>query len=768
MKKKVSYLGFQGAKALAIIILILIIPFAGKSIFKSPVKNAPRITRIVSMDRWIDLSWKYEGNASGGFAVALSPDGRDFKTVEIVGPSSRSASVYVDSLARSIVGFRGQLHLRVAELSEEGIPLQWSETSKVRPEMPGDIEAEVRKKFDYSENVSSYNANDPINTVIYNEKQKQWQRVDAIKMFADLLKSAASTQGPHDFTIPPGIYRVQPDQMVLKNVKNFIIHAPDVEIIVDSDSSGAVFVFRNCSDITLTGSKKKENKSQLKDGSCLIIDSEQLPMSVTRILACDYEKQTIDVEVLPGYVTDLPLKERMIAYSPQGRMLNVVQMGWQDLTNLGNRRFRLKSRSLGDPKNVKSVLLPGNLLVLHINPQDKRSTHSVYSNQGCRNMCFESIRVYSGGGAPADHGTAGQTIYRNWRLLPKPGTNRLPITSGLGQFSKNGGTFLFEDCEFGPHLDDGINLLSGMSVMGRQEGPRQIVVTGWQKPTPGSLLTFYDFFKWEKFGERKVIEVKEIEDTAVRKLVNTFYASHRMVQNAKKAFRVTLDRDLQLKDFSMVIHSDYRADSIIVRGCLFRDQLAQIMLLQGAKYGLIENNLLLRSTGGGVSAQFAQYWWEGPMPSNFMIRNNVIRDNPVSAAVNGFAGNGSIAVFAGTKYPTCERLLSNFRIEGNLIINPSVYGIVVRNTDQVVIRYNRIINPGANHFEGIYNGKPVSELQAAICLEAVSHALVTDNTIVFRNNYCQRAILTDSCTNAATLKVERNREIHEESQHGEK
>ena len=768
MKKEVSFLGIQGAKALSIIILISILPLAGKSISQSPANEAPKITRIVPMDRWIDLSWKYDGNASGGFAVAISPDGKDFKTVEKVGSTSRFASVYVDSLARSSVGFSGQLHLRVAELGSDGSPLQWSETSKVRPEMPGDIEAEVRKKFNYFENKSSYNANDPINTVIFNEEQKQWQRIAAIKMYADLLKSAASTQVPRDFTIPPGVYRVQPGQMVVKDAKNLIIHAPDVEIIVDSDSSGAAFVFKNCSGVTLTGSKKKENISNLNNGSFLIIDSEQLPMSVTRILACDSEKQTIDVEVLPGYVTDMPLKERMIAYSPQGRMLNVVQMGWEDLTDLGNRRFRLKSRSLRDPKNLKSVLLPGNLLVLHNNPQHKLRTHSVYSNQGCRNMRFESIRVYSGGGAPADHGTAGQTIYRNWRLLPKPGTNRLPISTGLGQFSKNGGTFIFEDCEFGPHLDDGINLLSGMSVLGKQEGPRQIVVTGWQKPTPGSLLTFYDFFNWEKFGEQKVTEVKEVEDTAVRKLVNAFYASHRMVQNAKKAFRVTLDRDVQLNDFSMVIHSDYRADSIIVRGCLFRDQLAQIMLLQGAKYGLIENNLLLRSTGGGVSAQFAQYWWEGPMPSNFMIRNNVIRDNPVSAAVNGFAGNGSIAVFAGTKYPTCERLLSNFRIEGNLIINPSVYGIVVRNTDQVVIRYNRIINPGANPFDGIYKGKPVSELHAAICLEAVSHALVTDNEIVFRNNYCQRAILTDSCTNVVTLKVERNREIHEENQNGKK
>jgi len=164
MKKEVSFLGIQGSKALAIIILISILPLAGKSISQSPANEAPKITRIVPMDRWIDLSWKYDGNASGGFAVAISPDGKDFKTVEKVGPSSRSASVYVDSLARSSVGVSGQLHLRVAELCEDGTPLQWSETSKVHPELPRDIEAEVRKKFDYFENESRYNADDPVNS----------------------------------------------------------------------------------------------------------------------------------------------------------------------------------------------------------------------------------------------------------------------------------------------------------------------------------------------------------------------------------------------------------------------------------------------------------------------------------------------------------------------------------------------------------------------------------------------------------------------------
>jgi hypothetical protein len=245
--------------------------------------------------------------------------------------------------------------------------------------------------------------------------------------------------------------------------------------------------------------------------------------------------------------------------------------------------------------------VPGSLLALHNNEGHKRRTHGVVSAHECKDMTYEAIRVYNGGGSPADHGTAGYTVYRDWQLFPRPGTSRLPIATGLGQFSKNGGSFLFEDCAFGPHLDDGINLLSGMSIVGKRNSETEVVITGGRQPTIGSTLTFYDYTNWVNFGEAKVVSSERISDTNVLAEVNAFAKMNRTVQNARHAFRTMLDRPVKLTPFAMVVHSDYRADRIVVRGCLFRDQLAQIMLLQGAKSGLIENNLLLRSTGAAIS-----------------------------------------------------------------------------------------------------------------------------------------------------------------------
>ncbi len=710
-------------------------------------KDAPRVMHVETMDRWIDLTWTDQGKSDNGFAVAVSRNGEDFEIAERVGPEARSASVLVEKRPFSLFGWGGRLHLRVAALDPAGKPGQWSEAVSVKPAKPRDIEAEVRQRFDYWEKAFTYNPDDPAYTVIYTDAQKSEQREAANTMVADLLKVATNSVAPRTFVISPRVYRVEPGQLKVSRAANLTIQASGVELIVDSEKSGAAFSFSQCTNIVLTGK-----------GSPLIVDSEQFPMSVARIVAVDVKKLTLDIEVLPGYATDLPEAERMMAYDRQGRLLNVQQMGWKGLEKQAERLFRLTTPALRTSRNQEGILAIGNLLSLHNNEGHKRRTHGAVSASACKDMTYEGIRVYNGGGAPADHGTAGHTVYRDWQLYPRTGTSRLPIATGLGQFSKNGGSFLFEDCAFGPHLDDGINLLSGMSIVGRSESGTEVIVTGRHQPTVGSALTFYDYTNWVAFGEAKVVSSERITDTNVLAEVNAFAKANRTVQNARHAFRTMLDRPVKLTPFAMVVHSDYRADSIVVRGCLFRDQLAQIMLLQGARSGLIENNLLLRSTGGGVSAQFAQYWWEGPMPSNFMIRNNVIRDNPVAAAVNGFAGNASIAIFAGTKYPTDERLLRGFRIEGNTIINPSVYGIAVRNAQEVRIRHNRIVNPGAQAVEGTYNGRPIADLYAAICLDAVSHAVVSDNEIIFRSPRCQRAVLMEPNCDATTVRIENNRE----------
>jgi autotransporter-associated beta strand protein len=722
----------------------------------SPLQEEPPVATASANDRWIDAVWTFPTDPPGGFAVELSRDGKSFEPAGTAWPGERRFPIYLADPARDLSTLRGPLSLRVAAIAADGTRGPWSNVAQARPAARFEPDVELPRRFPGTGDARRYSANDPVRLVEYSaaEKEAQWA---AGRDLATRLQAAASAgAGPRQFTIPPGIYRVAPGQIKLRNVNQFAIHAAGATLLVDSEKSGAAFTFEGCADILLSG--RPAGPSEAGDTSTrgLTIDSEQFAMSVGRIVGVNIATSTLDVEILPGYEMTLPDEERMLVYRPDGRMAGFQQMGWKGVEPLDGRSVRLRVPALSNPRQHNTVLAVGNLLALHNNLHHSGRTHAAVAANGCCNMTYESIRIVNGVGQPADHRTAGDTVYRDWRLMPTPGTSRLEICGGLGQFSKDGGRFVFEDCEFAAHLDDGINLLSKMGVVARQDSDTTIVVVG-PEPTPEQTFTFHDFHSWERLGTAAIVTQEKLAEPETLAAVNAFSGSKGLRDVGRAAWRVTLDRPVALKPFAVAIYSDHRADEIIVRGCLFRDQLAQVMLLQGAKRGLIENNLILRSTGPAVSLQFSQYWWEGPMPGNVVVRNNVIRDNPVWTPVSGMDGSGSISVWAGTDQPVAERILSGFRIEGNVIENPAVTGILLRNAEHAVVRFNRIVNPGAQKIEGDYRGRPAWQEAAGIRLDHVSDAVVTDNEIVLQSPRCLQAIVIEDTCDAATVTVAGNR-----------
>jgi parallel beta-helix repeat protein len=97
--------------------------------------------------------------------------------------------------------------------------------------------------------------------------------------------------------------------------------------------------------------------------------------------------------------------------------------------------------------------------------------------------------------------------------------------------------------------------------------------------------------------------------------------------------------------------------------------------------------------------------------------------------------------------PVTERLFSGFRIEGNTIINPGGYGILLRNTKNAVIRHNKIVNPGA-----VTTAYPV----AAIGLDQVSDTIVSDNEVIIgKGNTSKSVYLLGGC-DPDTVRIDNN------------
>ena len=253
----------------------------------------------------------------------------------------------------------------------------------------------------------------------------------------------------------------------------------------------------------------------------------------------------------------------------------------------------------------------------------------------------------------------------------------------------------------------------------------------------GATLTFFNFDTFATLAKAKVLAVETREDAQVAADVIAFTAKQGMKPRvAVRLTLVTLDRDVAVGNYSIVVTSDQRADEIIVRNCYFHDAMAQILLLRGAKKGLVENNLLVRSAGPAVDIGFSVYWWEGPAPSHMVIRNNTILRNPVFLATPRNPAC-SICVHAGTMHPVAARLMHYITIDRNTIVDSASTAIYIRNADHVWVRNNTIINP---IWSNNPLGRPVDGSTAAIDVDTVTSLAISGNQMSFRQSYCNASL----------------------------
>ncbi|MEI7782202.1 MAG: autotransporter-associated beta strand repeat-containing protein, partial [Planctomycetota bacterium] len=285
----------------------------------APLPEEPPVTTASANDRWIDAVWTFPADPPGGFAVELSHNGGGFEPAGTAWPGERRFPIYLPDPARDVSGLRGELSLRVAAIAADGTRGPWSNVAKAPPAERFEPDVELPRRFAGTGDARRYSAADPVRLLEYSavEKEAQWAagRDLATRLQAAAVASADDTE-PRQFTIPPGSYRVAPGQIKVKNAKRFVIHAAGVEMIVDSEKSGAAFTFEGCADIVLTGRPQEPSAAAGRPENVLRIDSEQLAMSVARIVGVNVADATLDAEILPGYETALPDEERMLVYRP--------------------------------------------------------------------------------------------------------------------------------------------------------------------------------------------------------------------------------------------------------------------------------------------------------------------------------------------------------------------------------------------------------------------------------------------------------------------
>lgn len=561
-----------------------------------------------------------------------------------------------------------------------------------------DCEPALRARFALPKGTPPYSADAPTYATSYTDAEIADQRQRGTDFRQGLLAAIAAKQTT--YTVAPGVCRLAGGQLRLQGVENLVVDCADVTFITEDTGRGFnLIAFNDCKNITLRGPA--------------IWDTAHLPTRQGRVVAVDPAGKGFDLEVAPGYAlaSTKAGSSRYHVFDASGRLLTWSQQSFESTALIKERTLHV---ALKRPSLVP--LAPGQIVAL------EGGGGHLASYNNCENMTLSDLTIHTGVAHLYERGTRGFSKQINIRCVTPAGTNRLIAGQPIQHALKNG-TLIYDGCEFGVGWDDGINLMGAFHLVARQISPRELIVT--QGIDSGSELLFYGFDRLDPLGGAKVVQISNETDSLIEQELLSFINTQRMNRQTKlKLSRILLDRDVQLPPHAVIDCSTSRADEVIVRNCYFHDANAQILLLQGAKKGLIENNLLERSAGAAIYVGFNMYWLEGPIPGNFVIRNNVIRDNPVNLPTPRISP-GSISVLGGTLQPSNSRLIRNIIIEHNTIDNPSCAGIYVRNADQVIIRHNRIIclAVGALTDE---RGQPLAS--APIDLDTVSQTVVSDNT----------------------------------------
>ncbi len=523
----------------------------------------------------------------------------------------------------------------------------------------------------------------------FTPEQKEAQRAAGTALLQQ-IQTAALKNSP-SFTIPPGDYRFSADWNVyphLKNIRNMVINAKNVTFWFDPPDVFGL-EFDDCRNVTVKG---------------LTLDYDPLPFFQAKITDIDSAKGTVTGDIMPGYApTETSGNRTVFYYRPDGSFIlnGVIQCQW--------------SRD-GDKVDVKAPapgVETGDYMACPIR------TGQTLRVIGCGGMTFEDCNLYSGGGMGVMEADGpGGDVFKRVRCTRRPGTNRLQAFGADGfHFSVLGRGPTLDECEAAYLADDEINVHGRFGSVIRKLAPNRYIMAGEDSPfVQGGRLSFWDFSTLMPLGDSIIKSVSPSPDG--------------------KDWDVTLKQNLNLPVGTLI--DPHRMDSryFVIRNCWFHDT-PQRFLINGAPYGLIENNTF-QNTGGNVNIHEESWtgWTEGCFASGTIFRNNRILGCGVGGASAEAYFQGAIMVVVvpgGGNYLRHSTPIQNFTIEDNYLEDVPGVPIYVTNVNGLKIKGNVICkpfnSPGWKGFD-----KPLADTcgdlpNAPIFLASVRNAFIDDNRV---------------------------------------
>jgi hypothetical protein len=457
------------------------------------------------------------------------------------------------------------------------------------------------------------------------------------------------------------------------------------------------------------------------------VDFDPLPCSQGRIIASDYERRRMTVDILPGYCAleaGTNKEELFYAYSPAGIWLPNVSWSkfqWKDAElSAGGRSVTFSTGKDLKRDDWDRLYSPGNLVALGMS-----GPGWLFVLEEVANLTVQDLDFY-GGGFCYRNATDTCTLTRV-RGRRRPGTNRL-YGGGGWQSSTRKCRVTLDSCEFRTSYDDLLDMSSSsMDMVWQQTSAREIVVWGniwhrYQEDETGSLFEFYqkDF---TPITSAKLVAAQRVPDAEAKPWIAPAAEFIRTAlkfkdQTGYRAFwRLKFDQDLTLDRGTLVEDVADRQMELVMRNCVWYDADVRVMIQSGQRLQITNNHFV--RLAGGLDVVTDAWWWQGATVHNVLIADNVFLDcsygalwGSGKAAISVHNGTPPISGFPG-RYPNSDIVIRNNRIAGS-----SSGAIIVQNSDRVQITSNDCRN--------LFRLKSPN---AAIAVSGTGHLTITGNRI---------------------------------------
>lgn len=478
------------------------------------------------------------------------------------------------------------------------------------------------------------------------------------------LLATALASGNKVVTIPPGRYRVKPENrqhLVLRGLRDRIINATGVEMIC-TETTRAITI-EDCHNVTLRG---------------LTIDYAPLPYTQARILEIAPDKSWLKVQVIDGFPTAESSKVSVEIFDPATNRLRgcVTYYNTRCEPTADNTALLTKAQTqpdlaierVGDIAVFKTSHAPGGEI-----------PHAIMATDSS-GLVFDAVTLFAANvfgffenecdGSKYVHCVVGRRP-QDHDLVPR-GYMRLRSLNADAYHSKNAAKGpIYENCSAHFMGDDAIAINGDFHFISHGEGTVWRVLAKTKiNLQPGDEIQVFTY-DGRRPENRKIVSITP--DGTITDEERSSVLQQRMNDTLRKtalssAYRVELDQPESVPPGTLVCSANRIGNGFAIRDCHLGFNRSRGILVKAGQ-GEITGNVIEGSAMTAILVS-PEYWWlEAGLADNLLIADNRIE--------NG--GGMGIAVVAegGDKSLAPAGVFHNIQIKGNTVKGGAAPGILL-------------------------------------------------------------------------------------------